>query len=67
MAENKQYIDVLKQIMPQLLRYVPEAIYLVVSNPVDILTYALHRLMDVIIVGTFMYCRFRSVRKCMIS
>ncbi len=33
-------IDVLKGIIPEVTRYAPEAVYLIVSNPVDILTYA---------------------------
>lgn len=33
-------INVLKSIMPEITRYAPEAVYLIVSNPVDILTYA---------------------------
>ena len=33
-------IDVLKSITPQITHYAPDAVYLIVSNPVDILTYA---------------------------
>ena len=33
-------IDILKSIMPEITRYAPDAVYLLVSNPVDILTYA---------------------------
>ncbi len=33
-------IDMLKSITPQILKYAPEATYVIVSNPVDILTYA---------------------------
>lgn len=33
-------INVLKSIMPEITRYAPEAVYLLVSNPVDVLTYA---------------------------
>ncbi len=33
-------IDVLKSIIPEITRYAPDAVYLLVSNPVDILTYA---------------------------
>lgn len=33
-------IDIIKNVMPNLLKYAPNAIYIVVSNPVDILTYA---------------------------
>lgn len=32
-------IDVMKGIMPAITRYAPDAVYLIVSNPVDILTY----------------------------
>lgn len=34
-------IDHMKQISPDLVKYAPDAIYLVVSNPVDIMTYTL--------------------------
>ena len=33
-------IDIVKGIMPQIVEQAPEAIYIVVSNPVDVLTYA---------------------------
>ncbi len=33
-------VNVLKSITPQILAYAPDAIYVIVSNPVDILTYA---------------------------
>ena len=32
-------VDILKQITPQIVRVAPDAIYIIVSNPVDILTY----------------------------
>ena len=32
-------VDILKQITPQIVKYAPDAIYILVSNPVDILTY----------------------------
>ncbi len=32
-------IDILKSIIPNITRYAPDAVYLLVSNPVDILTY----------------------------
>ncbi len=32
-------IDVTKEIIPEITRYAPDAVYLIVSNPVDILTY----------------------------
>ncbi len=34
-------VDVMKAIMPQLVKYAPDALYIVVSNPVDILTYVI--------------------------
>ncbi len=34
-------IDVLKSIIPEITRYAPDAVYLIVSNPVDILTYTM--------------------------
>lgn len=39
LAQNN--INLMKQIGPELVKYAPNAIYLVVSNPVDIMTYAL--------------------------
>lgn len=32
-------LEVLRQVLPQALRYCPEAIYLMVTNPVDVITY----------------------------
>ena len=32
-------IDIIKSIIPEITRYAPDAVYLLVSNPVDILTY----------------------------
>lgn len=32
-------VDITKMIIPEIVRYAPDAIYLIVSNPVDILTY----------------------------
>ena len=34
-------IDIMKQVIPEIIKYAPDALYVVVSNPVDILTYAL--------------------------
>lgn len=36
-------VNIIKSVMPQIVKYAPNAIYLVVSNPVDILTYAIIR------------------------
>lgn len=36
--------EILKAIMPQIVRYAPQAIVLIVTNPVDVLTYAAFRL-----------------------
>ena len=33
-------VEIIKSIVPEITRYAPEATYLIVSNPVDILTYA---------------------------
>ena len=33
-------IEITKSIIPQITRYAPDAIYVIVSNPVDVLTYA---------------------------
>lgn len=34
-------VNVVKEVMPQIIKYAPDAVYIVVSNPVDILTYAI--------------------------
>jgi L-lactate dehydrogenase len=34
-------IDIMKKVAPEIIKYAPDALYVVVSNPVDILTYAL--------------------------
>lgn len=36
----KGNVNIIKSVMPQVVKYAPNALYLVVSNPVDILTYA---------------------------
>ncbi len=37
-------INIQKSIIPQITKYAPEAVYIIVSNPVDVLTYAFCRL-----------------------
>ena len=34
-------VDIIKSVMPQAVRYAPDAVYVVVSNPVDIITYTI--------------------------
>lgn len=34
-------VNIIKEVMPQIAKYAPDAIYVVVSNPVDILTYVI--------------------------
>lgn len=36
-------VDVMKQIIPEITHYAPNAVYVLVSNPVDILTYQFHK------------------------
>ena len=36
-------VNIIKSLMPQVVRIAPDAVYVVVSNPVDVLTYALIR------------------------
>ena len=36
-------VNILCQIAPQIVKYAPDAIYIIVSNPVDILTYVFHK------------------------
>lgn len=37
-------VDITKTIIPQITKYAPNAMYIIVSNPVDILTYTFHKL-----------------------
>ena len=37
-------VNILKQITPQIVKHAPDAIYILVSNPVDILTYVFHKI-----------------------
>lgn len=37
-------VDVLKVIMPKITKYAPDAVYIIVSNPVDVLTYVFNKL-----------------------
>ncbi len=40
-------IDVTKTIIPEITKYAPEAVYVIVSNPVDILTYVFNKCSDI--------------------
>ncbi len=37
-------VDVLKSITPNIVKYAPDAVYVLVSNPVDVLTYVFHKI-----------------------
>lgn len=37
-------VNILKSITPDIVKYAPNAIYIIVANPVDILTYAFHKI-----------------------
>lgn len=39
-------VDITKEIIPEITKYAPDATYVIVSNPVDILTYAFHKFSD---------------------
>lgn len=39
-------VDITKEIIPKITKYAPNAIYIIVSNPVDILTYTFHKFSD---------------------
>ena len=39
-------VDIIKSVMPEITRYAPDAVYVVVSNPVDIITYAILKTTD---------------------
>jgi len=36
-------VDITKMIIPEIVKYAPDAIYIIVSNPVDVLTYQFHK------------------------
>ena len=40
-------VDILCSIAPQITKYAPDAIYLIVSNPVDVLTYVFHKITSI--------------------
>ena len=40
-------VNILSDIAPQITKYAPEAIYLIVSNPVDVLTYVFHKITNI--------------------
>ena len=40
-------VDILCSIAPQITHYAPRAIYLIVSNPVDVMTYIFHKITDI--------------------
>ena len=37
-------VNILKEITPNIVKYAPDAIYIIVSNPVDVLTYVFHKI-----------------------
>ena len=39
-------VDITKEIIPEITKYAPDANYIIVSNPVDILTYTFHKYSD---------------------
>ncbi len=43
----RQNLEILKQTFPRVVRFCPDAVYVVVSNPVDVITYAAVRMADV--------------------
>ena len=40
-------VNILSDIAPQITKYAPDAIYLIVSNPVDVLTYVFHKITNI--------------------
>ena len=40
-------VNIICQIAPQIVKYAPNAIYIIVSNPVDVLTYVFHKISGV--------------------
>lgn len=39
-------VDITKEIAPEITRYAPDAVYVIVSNPVDVLTYVFNKVTD---------------------
>lgn len=37
-------VDILKKITPEMVKYAPDAVYVIVSNPVDVMTYVFHKI-----------------------
>lgn len=40
-------VNIIKEIAPEITRYAPDAIYIIISNPVDILTYTFHKVTNI--------------------
>ena len=52
-------VNIIKQIAPQIVKSCPDATYVIVSNPVDILTYVFHKVTNIPenrIIGTGKMC-----------
>ena len=64
---TKANVSLYKEIIPQIMKYAPESIFLVVTNPVDIMSYAAYKLSkkpesEVIGAGTVLdTARFRNL------
>lgn len=42
----RQNLEIMRQVFPRALRYCPEAIYVIITNPVDVMTYAAVKIAD---------------------
>lgn len=42
----RENLEILRSTFPRILRYCPDAVYVIVTNPVDVITYAANRLAD---------------------
>ena len=40
-------VNIIKSIIPEITKYAPDAVYIIVSNPVDVLTYTFHKFSDI--------------------
>lgn len=40
-------VNITKSIIPEITKYAPNAVYIIVSNPVDVLTYTFHKFSDI--------------------
>ncbi len=47
LALTQTNVDIIKSIAPKITKHAPNAFYIIVSNPVDIMTYTFHKITDI--------------------